>query len=154
TGVDCSLKISMKSLVYVDPELPPPPKTWLIFTVVGAGGDCTMRDAVVELLRAWASLIEMGRVFVPGVVPLATVAWNENTLSLGVTSPWVPSSKNCCDADPPIRLKSPTTPMPVLRGFVPGVTFTVRRVEPPACRLLGFAEAIPIGGVVKEVTVR
>src|SRR5947209_5344157 len=107
----------------------------------------------VVLVRACASLMVTGRDFAPGVVPLATAAWNEKILSLAVTSPWVPSSKNCCKDEPPIKLKLPTTPIPVLTGLEPGVRLTVRRVIFPACRLLGLAEPAPVGGVEEGVTV-
>jgi len=43
--------------------------------------------------------------------------------------------------------------MPVLIGFDPGVTLTVRMVLLPACTVLGFAEPVPDGGVVGAVGV-
>ena len=36
-----------------------------------------------------------GRLFAPAVVPAVTVALKEKVLSAAVTSPLVPSSKNC-----------------------------------------------------------
>src|SRR5216684_1955919 len=95
-----------------------------------------------------------GRGFNPAEVPLATTVWNEKILSLATASPFVPSLKNCCEAEPPIKCRSPTTLIPVLTGFEPGVTFTVRSVAPPSCRLAGVADPVPVGGVDKGVTVR
>src|SRR6266849_5545125 len=92
SGVDPLLNSSMKSLVYVAPELPPPPYTWLIFSVVGGGGACTVSASDVLPLRDCASLIAIGSDFAPGVVPMATVAWYENTL--------FPLAVNGCDAEP------------------------------------------------------
>ena len=48
TGVVPELYSSMKSLVYVEPELPPPPYTWLMCTVAGGR---TVNKTLVELLR-------------------------------------------------------------------------------------------------------
>src|SRR5947209_18568773 len=95
-----------------------------------------------------------GKDFSPAEVPLATAVWNEKTLLLAMVSPCVPSSKNCCEAGPPIKCRSPMTLIPVLTGFDPGVTFTVSRVALPSCRLPGFAEPLPVGGVDEGVTVR
>ena len=52
-----------------------------------------------------------------------------------------------------MRLRSAVTVRPVLGGFVPPATVTVSRVDAPACRLFGFAEPVPVGGVVRGVTV-
>ena|SRR5205809_673454 len=95
-----------------------------------------------------------GRDFSPAEVPLATAVWNEKTLLLAMASPCVPSSKNCCEADPPINCRSPTTLIPVLTGFDPGVTLTVSKLVLPSCRLLGLADPLPVGGVDAGVTVR
>jgi hypothetical protein len=55
----------------------------------------TVRD--IEVLpvrfRGLVSVIVAGRVFKPPLVPVATVALNEKTLSFGVTSPFEPLSK-------------------------------------------------------------
>jgi len=64
-----------------------------------------------------------------------------------VRSPFVPSSKNCCVADPPIPDKSAATAIPVLAGFEPGATETVSSVELPACTVAGFASPVPTGFV-------
>ena len=48
---------------------------------------------------------------------------------------------------PPIEVRSPTTVMPVLGGFAPGVTVTVRSVVPPGATVLGLAAPTPVGGV-------
>src|SRR5258706_15959124 len=95
-----------------------------------------------------------GKVFPPGVLELATVAWNENTLSPATASPWLASSKNCWMADPPIELRSPATAIPVLGGLLPGVTLTVRSVEPPAMSVFGLAAPVPDGLVAGTVTVK
>src|SRR5688572_4347463 len=87
----------------------------------------------------------IGKTFAPGTVPASTVALNENVLSPAVTSPLVALSKKDCVANPPIEERSPTTVMPVLVGFVPGVTATVNSVVPPATTLLGLAEPTPEG---------
>src|SRR5581483_256195 len=50
-------------------------------------GAATASEMVVLPVRAWASVIVAGRVFAPALVPPATAAWNENTLSPDVTSP-------------------------------------------------------------------
>src|SRR5947208_1016158 len=92
----------------------------------------------------------MGRLFMPAVVPVATVVLNEKVLSPTVTSPSVPSSKNGWVADPPIAVRSPVTTSPVLVGFVPGVTATVSRVELPAVTVLGLAAPVPVG-LVEEL---
>src|SRR5512140_2235788 len=42
--------------------------------------------------------------------------------------------------------------MPVLAGLVPGVTVTVSRVVLPACRALGLAAPVALGGVEEGVT--
>src|SRR5688572_32866940 len=89
----------------------------------------------------------MGKTFAPGVVAASTVALNENVLSPAVTSPLVALSKKDCVADPPIEERSPTTVMPVLVGFVPGVTATVKSVVPPASTFAGFAAPTPEGFV-------
>src|SRR5687768_8769193 len=99
-------------------------------------------------------------VFMPAVVAAPTVAANEKVLSPGVTSPFVPLSKNCCVADPPIVVRSPVTVTPVLVGFAPFVTATVRSVLPPAATVPGFAAPTPLGfvgpvhGAVGELVLR
>ena len=68
-------------------------------------------------------------------------------MSPAVTSPFVPSSKNCWAADPPIDERSPVTLNPVLVGLAPGVTATVRSVESPCVTVLGLAAPVPEGFV-------
>src|SRR5262249_25628469 len=87
----------------------------------------------------------MGMFLLPALVPAATVALKENTLSPAVASPFVPSSKNGCAADPPIELRSPVSVMPVLTGLKPGITVTVRRDVSPALTEDGLAAPVPIG---------
>src|ERR1700741_3392056 len=91
--------------------------------------------------------MEAGKDFAPAAVAAATVALNEKMLSPAVTSPFVPSSKNACVDDPPIELRSTVTPSPVLAGFAPGATFTVKSVEFPACTVVGLAAPVPAGFV-------
>src|SRR6188474_1836772 len=95
----------------------------------------------------------MGNIFTPVDVPTVTVALNEKVLSPAVTSPFVALSKKDCAADPPIEERSPTTVIPVLVGFAPGVTATVNRVVPPATKVFGLAAPTPDGLVgVKTVS--
>jgi hypothetical protein len=47
----------------------------------------------------------------------------------------------------------PVTVIPVLVGSVPGVTETVKRVEPPACTEDGFDAPVAVGEVEEDVTV-
>src|SRR4051812_49141013 len=71
-----------------------------------------------------------------------------NTLSPGVTSPFVPSSKKLCGAEPPIGDRSAATAMPVLAGIAPGVTLTVSRMGSPGFGLFGLDAPEPVGFVV------
>ena len=71
---------------------------------------------------------KIGSGFGPIGVPAGMNAVYENVSFKAIASPFVPSSKNCCDADPPIELRSPVTVIPVLVGFAPGATATVRSV--------------------------
>ena len=59
-------------------------------------------------------------------------------LSPGVTSPFEPSSKKACAAEPPIVVRSPVTVMPVLAGLVAGLTVTVKSVVLPCTTVFGF----------------
>ena len=93
-------------------------------------------DPLLE--RPCPSLTVKGRVFVPGVVALLTVALKVNVL---------PLPENAWLADPPIEERSAVTANPVLVGFVPGVTLTVSKVESPAKSDAGFAVPVPVGGV-------
>src|SRR6266540_2079256 len=78
-----------------------------------------------------ASVIVNGRLFAPpDTAP--TVAWKEKTLSFGVASPFVPSSKNVWELAPPIAARLALTETMGLVGPVPGVTVTVSRVGVPA----------------------
>ena len=67
------------------------------------------------------------------------MALQEKVLSNGVTSPLEPSSKNCCEALPPMEVRSATTVMPVLGGAEAGVTATVSRELWPASTAVGLA---------------
>src|SRR2546425_10620 len=102
---------------------------------------------VADPLRAWASPIVAGMFLVPALVPMLTVAWNENTLLPALTSPLVPLSKKVCDAPPPIAVRSALTARPVLVGLAPGVTETVSRVIPPGWTVLGLAAPTPEGSI-------
>ena len=74
-------------------------------------------------------------------------------LSPPIASPFEPSSKKVCVAEPPIVLRSPTTARPVLGGNVPGVTVTVRRVDDPEVTEFGLAAPTPDGLVEEPVMV-
>ena len=50
------------------------------------------------------------------------------------------------------RRQVAVTPSPVLVGFVPGVTATVRRVDPPTVTVEGFAAPTPVGFVLPPQT--
>src|SRR5690348_8496319 len=102
-------------------------------------GGWTVRLIDVLPVRDCASVMLIARLFGPGVVLAATVAWNENILSIAVVSPCVPSSKNCWAADPPMAARLPVTARPVLVGLAPGVTATVSSVELPGGTELGLA---------------
>ncbi len=93
------------------------------------------------------SVIVKGRFLLPPLVPLATVAENEKTLSFGVTSPFDPLSKKDCVAEPPIAERFATTACVKLAGLVPGVTVTVRSVVWVGATELGFAAPTPLGFV-------
>jgi hypothetical protein len=47
-----------------------------------------------------------------------------------------------------MKERSPVTMIPVLVGFAPGVTVTVRSVVPPGWTELGVAAPVPLGFVV------
>ena len=96
----------------------------------------TYRELIAELCP---SVMVTGSVFAPAVVLALTVA-----LKVQVLLPW---SLKSCEPEPPIELRSARTAMPVLAGFVPGVTLTVRVVLLPACTLFGLAEPVPDGDV-------
>src|SRR6185369_5519991 len=93
------------------------------------------------------SVIVNGSDLMPPVVPIATVALKEKVLSPAVTSPFVPLSKNCCDALPPMALRSAVTVCAVLVGLCPGVTATVSSVDCVAATEFGFALPTPLGFV-------
>ena len=82
----------------------------------------------------------IGSDFAPTLVVNATVAVNENVP--------LPLSVNPCAAVPPIDKRSPVTVMPVLVGFVPGVTVTLIVVDAPGKTSapvdLTFGDAIAI----------
>ena len=61
-------------------------------------------------------------------------------------SPFVPSSYNAWLAEPPIGDKLHDTVMPVLTGFVPGATVTVRRLWSPGSTAAGSAEPTAANG--------
>ncbi len=66
------------------------------------------------------SVMVKGKLFTPPVVPFATVALNEKTLSPAVTSPLEPSSKKVCVALPPMEVRLALTVWAVLAGFEAG----------------------------------
>src|SRR5207247_1578889 len=82
----------------------------------------TVTKAAVVAARACASATETLMVFVPlGIAP-PTVMVKEKRPSPGVASPFKPSSKRVCVAEPPSGVRSAVTVMPVLGGAAPGVT--------------------------------
>src|SRR5438105_12870964 len=99
---------------------------------------------LVAPLRSCASRIAIGNETGPNGVPGGTAAVNVNAL---------PLAANDCAADPPIALRSPVTVMPVLAGFVPGVTLTLRSALLPGVTDAGVAVPVPVGDVVAAVTV-
>ena len=52
--------------------------------------------------------------------------------------------KKACVAEPLTELRSPVTVIPVLAGFVAGVTATVKSVALPATTVEGFAFPVPL----------
>src|SRR5437870_12255187 len=88
----------------------------------------TLTDVEALLDRDCASDMVKVSVFVPVVVEGETVALYEKMLSPAVASPFVPSSYSVCVVEPPMAERLPVTVIPVLVGFVPGVTVTVRSV--------------------------
>src|SRR5437667_4565049 len=106
----------------------------------------TLTDVEALLDRDCASDMVKVSVFVPMVVEGETVALYEKLLSPALASPFVPSSYRVCVVEPPIAERLPVTVIPLLVGFVPGVTVTVRRVESPTRTVVGFAAATPVGG--------
>src|SRR5512142_2816739 len=105
----------------------------------------TCREIVPLPLRNSASVMVAGRLFDPTGVAASTAVANENVLSPAVASPFEPSSKNVCDAAPPMAVRSTETARPLLDGLPPGVTATVRRVDSPGMRMLGVAAPEPEG---------
>src|SRR5471032_561799 len=106
--------------------------------VLLASGAVTVTGMVRPLMRPCASLTVIASVFGPCVVAASTAAENENVL---------PEDWKTCVLLPPIELRLPVTLRPVLAGLVPGVTFTVSWVVPPAGTLGGTADPVPDGGV-------
>ena len=106
----------------------------------------TLTDVEALLDRDCASDMVKVSVFVPVVLEGETVALYEKMLSPAVASPFVPSSYSVCVVEPPMAERLPVTVIPVLVGFVPGVTVTVRSVASPTRTVVGFAAATPVGG--------
>src|SRR5689334_2977338 len=102
-------------------------------------GAVTVKAIDVDPLRAWASVIETGSDLAPLVVLALTVALNEKVP--------LPLSAKLWAAAPPIVVRSAVTVIPVLVGFVPGVTVTVSNVGSPADTEAGFAEPEALGDV-------
>src|SRR6267142_5869425 len=106
----------------------------------GGGGGSTWRLMVVLPERPSASVIVTGSDLAPRGVPRATVA-----LKLKL---WPPLLANAWVADPPIDERSALTWIPVLAGFAPGVTETVRSEAWPGKTVPGLAEPAPEGLLV------
>src|SRR5215831_10234318 len=117
---------------------------------IAANGPSTMTLIVVWVVRACASETVHGSDFPPALVPGAIVVENENVLSPPPASPFEPSSKNACEAGPPIAVRSQSTARPVLAGFVPGVTDTVSSVDPPGRRDCGLDAPVAVGDVDRQ----
>ncbi len=100
------------------------PAPWTSWMATCGTGAVTVNEIVVLAPRPCASETVTGSDFDPLAVLRATVATKEN-----VPSPW---SMNACVALPPMEERLPATWIPVLVGFAPGVTVTVRVVESPA----------------------
>ncbi len=77
-------------------------------------------------------------VFNPPLTPGGMVPLNVKVLLPAAVKPGVPRL---------IAARLPVTLMPVLSGFVPGVTFTVSVTESPTLSEPGFADTVPLGGV-------
>ena len=116
--------------------------------VLGWGGTRTVSEIDAVAVRDCASVIVACSVLGPSLVPTATAVENVNTLSPPTASPFVPSSKKGCAAEPPIAVRSARTAMPVLGGPLPGVTVTMRRVVSPGSSVFGLAAPTPDGLVV------
>lgn len=123
----------------------------LALPVPDGEAEVTVSEIGALPLRACASVMVVGIDLPPTLVPEVTVAWNEKTLSPAVTSPFVPSSKNCCVAEPPIPVRLPVTARPVLVKLVPGVTVTLSNVLPPWAMDEGAAVPTPEGLVLTGV---
>ena len=111
----------------------------------GTGGEVTVSEILPEPDRAWASVTESGSVLAPVVVTAGTMKVKVKTLLPATASPLVPSSKNCCVAEPPIIDRSPVTASPVLFGTRPGLTVPVRTTEAPCATAEGFAAPVTVG---------
>jgi hypothetical protein len=85
--------------------------------------------------------------FVPVVVSPGIVNWIVNTLSPAAASPLSPSSCSAALAPCPKTLRSQLTVVPVLAGFVPGVTVPVTVSSVPGEPDAGFAAIARVGGV-------
>src|SRR4051794_16106728 len=120
----------------------------LLVTAGAASEVCATPSMITpEPERPCASPIANGRLLRPSPVPGATVVANVNVSSPAVASPFVPSSKSCCVALPPIAVRSAVTLRPVLAGFVPGVTATDSVTAPPWTTVFGDAAPVPAGSV-------
>src|SRR5687768_5567180 len=113
--------------------------------ITGTGGASTRSEIVAEPERDCASVAVTGSDFDPGVVVGGTVARYVKTRSPAATSAPRPSSANACVAEPPMDVRSPVTPSPVLEGFAPGVTAAVRVAWAPGSRELGLAAPTTVG---------
>src|SRR6266545_6649722 len=107
----------------------------------GGGGGSTWRLMVVLPDRPSASVIVTASDLAPVVVPGATVA-----LKLKLLPPLLAKA---CVGDPPMDDRSALTWIPVLAGFAPGVTETVRSEAWPGKTVLGLAEPAPEGFVIE-----
>src|SRR5215468_6116419 len=82
--------------------------------------------------------------WVPADVPLAMVVWSVKMLSPATASGGTPSSSRETELEPPIDVRSAVTAIPVLSGFWPGVTVTLRTMVSPGQPAEGLAVPAPL----------
>src|SRR6185312_11248809 len=114
---------------------------------IASSGPSIVSSIFADDERAWPSETVHGSDLFPGAIDAGTAAESEKTRSPATSSPFVPSSTKVCVAEPSIAVRSQVTVIPLLGGFVPGVTATLRSVEPPAVSDDGVAEPVPVGEV-------
>ena len=106
----------------------------------------TVSASVVEPARPSASVMATGRLRAPTAASAGTATRKLKTLSPAVTSPLVPSSKNCWVAEPPIELRSAGDGEPGA-GRADGRLDHdgQQRAARPRETTVGSADAVPVG---------